>query len=207
MPALATPPSRLSLSHIAPAVVQSEIRAMSVECDRVGGVNLAQGICDTEVPASVEAGAISAIQSGANIYTRLDGIGPLREAIAAKLLTYNDFQADPATEVLVTSGATGAMYATLLALLNPGDEVIVFEPFYGYHVSTIVSLRLQPVVVPLLAPLWSLDLEELRSAITLRDTRDPDEHALQSKWQDLRRCGTARHRCSRDRARLVGHHG
>ncbi len=139
---------------------------MSVECDRVGGVNLAQGICDTEVPASVEAGAMAAIQSGANIYTRLDGIAPLREAIAVKSGSHNGLQVDPATEVLVTSGATGAMYSTLLALLNPGDEVVVFEPFYGYHVSTMVSLRLEPVVVPLDAPDWSLDLDRLHASLT-----------------------------------------
>ena len=166
MPALATPPSRLS--HIAPVVVQSEIRAMSVECDRVGGVNLAQGICDTEVPAFVEAAAIAAIQNGNNIYTRLDGIAPLREAIAQKLTAHNGITADPSTEILVTNGATGALYATLLALLNPGDEVVVFEPFYGYHVSTMLSLRLSPVVVSLTAPDWSLDGEVLRATLTER---------------------------------------
>lgn len=166
MPKFAPPPQRLS--HIAPAVVQSEIRAMSVECDRVGGVNLAQGICDTELPAVVEQGAIEAIRSGRNIYTRLDGVAPLREAIAAKLARHNGIKADPETEILVTNGATGALYTALLALLNPGDEVVVFEPFYGYHVSTILSLRMVPVVVPLHAPDWSLDADALRAAVTDR---------------------------------------
>ena len=73
--------SRLSLSQLAPAAVQSEIRAMTVECDRVGGVNLAQGVCDTEVPAPVAARAVEAITQGLNIYTRLDGIAPLRELV------------------------------------------------------------------------------------------------------------------------------
>ncbi len=120
--------SRLHLSEIAPSVVQSEIRAMSVECDRVGGINLAQGICDTELPDTVAKGAVDAIHEGFNIYTRLDGVQVLREAIAAKLQSYNNLVFDPGSEVLVTSGATGALYASLLALLNPGDEVIVFEP-------------------------------------------------------------------------------
>ena len=159
-------PTRLSL--IAPAIVQSEIRAMSVECDRVGGINLAQGICDTEVPAAVAAGATAAIGDGHNIYTRLDGIAPLREAIAAKLQAYNGIAADPVTEVLVTNGATGALYATLLALLNPGDEVVVFEPLYGYHVSTLLSLRMVPVVVPLVAPTWELDVAALRAVLTAK---------------------------------------
>lgn len=159
-------PSVPRLSSIAPAIVQSEIRAMSVECDRVGGINLAQGICDTEVPAIVASGAIQAVEDGHNIYTRLDGIAPLREAIAAKLQAYNGIAADPATEVLVTNGATGALYATLLALLNPGDEVVVFEPLYGYHVSTLLSLRMVPVVVPLAAPNWELDAAVLRGVLT-----------------------------------------
>jgi aminotransferase len=165
MPSLS---SKLRLSEIAPSVIQSEIRAMSVECDRIGGINLAQGICDTELPGVVAEGAVDAIHDGFNIYTRLDGVAPLREAIAAKLKHYNHLDVDPEREVLVTNGATGALYASLLALLNPGDEVILFEPFYGYHVSTLISLRLQPVIVPLAAPSWELDLDAVRSAVTPR---------------------------------------
>ncbi len=160
--------SKLHLSEIAPAVIQSEIRAMSVECDRLGGINLAQGICDTELPQAVATGAKTAIEDGFNIYTRLDGIAPLREAIATKLRSYNLLDVDPEREVLVTSGATGALYASLLALLNPGDEVILFEPFYGYHVSTLLSLRLKPVIVELAFPSWDLDLDTVRNAITPR---------------------------------------
>ncbi len=143
---------------------------MSVECDRVGGINLAQGICDTELPGVVARGAVDAIHDGFNIYTRLDGIKVLREAIAAKLQSYNHLTVDPESEILVTSGATGALYASLLALLNPGDEVIVFEPYYGYHVSTLLSLRMKPLIVPLAQPDWQLDLDALRGAIT-RNTR------------------------------------
>jgi aminotransferase len=160
--------SRLQLSEIAPSVIQSEIRAMSVLCENVGGINLAQGVCDTDLPNVVAEGAIDAIHNGHNIYTRLDGIAPLREAIADKLQRYNALTVDPATQVLVTNGATGALYASLLALLNPGDEVILFEPFYGYHVSTLISLRMQPVFVPLAAPDWTLDLDALRAAVTPR---------------------------------------
>lgn len=159
---------QLRLSDIAPTVIQSEIRAMSVECDRVGGLNLAQGICDTELPEVVAAGAIDAIRAGLNIYTRLDGIALLRHAIAAKLASHNGLVADPDSQILVTNGATGALYASLLALLNPGDEVILFEPFYGYHVSTLLSLRMAPVIVPLNTPGWELDLDLLRKAITSR---------------------------------------
>jgi aminotransferase len=156
------------LSQIAPLIIQSEIRAMSVECDRIGGINLAQGVCDTELPALVAEGAVKAIHNGLNTYTRLDGIAPLRQAIAAKLAEHNGIHADPDSEVLVTAGATGALYASGLALLNPGDEVILFEPFYGYHWNTLLSLRVQPVAVSLHAPDWRLDVERLRQSITPR---------------------------------------
>jgi aminotransferase len=165
---MGTATSNLRLSRIAPNLVQSEIRAMTMECDALGGVNLAQGVCDTEVPLLVAERAIDAIREGRNIYTRLDGIAPLREAIARKLLRDNDLAVDPASEVLVASGATGALYAALLALLDPGDEVVLFEPFYGYHLNTLEALRIKPVTVPLASGTWELDLDRLRAAITPR---------------------------------------
>ncbi len=157
---------KLRLSEISPSVIQSEIRAMTMECDRIGGVNLAQGVCDTEVPHPVVAEAIEAIHQGKNIYTRLDGIAPLREAIARKLERDNALTVDPGSEVLVTSGATGGFYAAALALLDPGDEVILFEPFYGYHLHTLMALRVKSVAVPLVTGSWALDLDRLRAAIT-----------------------------------------
>ena len=160
--------SALRLSDLAPNVVQSEIRAMTVTCDNMGGINMAQGVCDTDPPHPVVEAAIDAIRSGHNIYTRHDGIAILREAIAEKLATFNHITADPATEILVTSGATGALHSALLALLNPGDECIVFEPFYGYHLLTMRSQRIVPIIVPLEAPTWSLDPDRLRAAITPR---------------------------------------
>jgi aminotransferase len=131
-------------------------------------VNLAQGVCDTELPPLVAEAAIDAIHAGLNTYTRLDGIAPLREAIAGKLAAYNGIQADPETEILVTAGATGALYTACLALLDPGDEVILFEPLYGYHWSTLLSLRAVPVAVPLSAPDWQLDVERLKKSVTPR---------------------------------------
>jgi aminotransferase len=157
---------KLRLSQISPHVVQSEIRSMTVECDRLGGINLAQGVCDTELPHPVVERAIQAIHEGYNIYTRLDGVAPLREAVARKLQRDNGLSFDPEGEVLVTSGATGGLYATALALLDPGDEVILFEPFYGYHLNTLLSLRVNPVAVPLEQGSWALDLDRLASAIT-----------------------------------------
>jgi aminotransferase len=165
---MGTVTAQLRLSQIAPRLEQSEIRAMTMECDRVGGVNLAQGVCDTELPAVVAEGAMQAIRDGNNIYTRLDGIASLREAIAEKLARDNGLIVDPGSEVLVASGATGGFYAALLALLDPGDEVVLFEPFYGYHLNTLTSLRIRPVTVPLALGDWALDLDRLRAAITPR---------------------------------------
>jgi aminotransferase len=164
----AVPVSRLSLSQLAPSTVQSEIRAMTAECDRIGGINLAQGVCDTPVPAVVEEAAIQAIQAGHNIYTRLDGIARLRNAISAKQKRDYALAYDPESEVLVASGATGGFHAAAMALLNPGDEVLLFEPFYGYHTFTLKSLRVDPVLVPLAAPDWALDTDALHAAITPR---------------------------------------
>ena len=166
MPTIPAPASRLSLSHLAPAAVQSEIRAMTTECDRIGGINLAQGVCDTPVPAPVQEAAIQAIHDGYNIYTRLDGIARLRNAIAAKQQSDYGLTYDPETEVLVASGATGGLHAAAMALLNPGDEVLVFEPFYGYHVSTLQSLRMKPILVSLAEPDYALDINALRAALT-----------------------------------------
>ncbi len=160
--------SRLALSELAPGAMQSEIRAMTTECDRMGGINLAQGVCDTPVPAPVEAEALAAIHAGHNIYTRLDGIERLRKAIAAKQMRDYGMRYDAETEVLVASGATGGLHAACMALLNPGDEVLLFEPFYGYHVSTLKSMRVKPVLVPLAAPDWELDTDALHAAITPR---------------------------------------
>lgn len=160
--------NKLAISEISADIAQSEIRAMSVECDRVQGINLAQGVCDTELPPPVVEAAIAAIRDGKNIYTRLDGIQPLRAAIAQKMMHYNHLVLDADTGVLVTSGATGAFFAACMALLNPGDEVLLFEPFYGYHRNTLQSMRVNAVTVPLDAPRWELDIDRLHDSITAR---------------------------------------
>jgi aminotransferase len=163
-----TTEKRLHVSEIAPRIIQSEIRSMTVECDAVGGVNMAQGVCDTPLPEVVVEAAIQAIHDGFNIYTRLDGVAVLREAISEKFARHNGLKVDPNKEVLVASGATGAMASACMALLDPGDQVILFEPFYGYHFSTLLSMRVEPVIVPLAPATWELDFDRLRAAITPR---------------------------------------
>ena len=156
----------LALSDIGSRIVQSTIRTMSVECEKVGGVNLAQGVCDTEVPAVVRQAAEAAIEAGCNQYTRADGIASLREAIARKLARQNGITADPETEIVVTSGVTGGFDSACRAVLNPGDEVVLFEPYYGYHYATLVGHYLKPVLVSLDPPDYKLAVERLSDAIT-----------------------------------------
>jgi len=156
----------MQLSRRAAHIRQSEIRVMSVECERVRGINLAQGICDTEVPEPVRRVACEAIDAGRNQYTRLDGIAELRRAIARKMQHYNGVTCDPERDVVVTVGSTGGFYSAALALLDPGDEVIIFEPYYGYHVHTLDALGVKPVYMRLEPPDWSFSAQELARIIT-----------------------------------------
>src|SRR6516164_4966711 len=158
--------SVLGLSDVGSRIVQSSIRTMSVECEKVGGVNLAQGVCDTEVPAVVRQAAEAAIEAGYNQYTRADGIPSLRQAIARKLQRQNGITADQQTEILVTSGATGGFDSACRALLNPGDEVVLFEPYYGYHYATLVGQHCKPVLVSLDPPDYPLVIDRLSDVIT-----------------------------------------
>ena len=158
----------LTISRRSVEIVQSEIRNMSIECERVNGINLSQGICDLELALPVKQGAQDAIAQGQNHYTRYDGTAELRSAIAKKMWQYNHIQADPEENIIVSGGSTGAFYSACLALLNPGDEVILFEPYYGYHVNTLLTADAVPVYVSLKPPDWSFDPDELERVITPR---------------------------------------
>jgi len=156
----------LKVSKRRPLVAQSEIRNMSLECARVGGINLAQGVCDLPVPEPVLTGAHEAMLAGKNIYTRFDGLYPLRKAIADKQQRFTGMEFDPNNQVVVSGGATGAFYAACLALLDEGDEVIVFEPYYGYHIVTMASLGIKPVYVTLAPPDWDFAAQDLEAKVT-----------------------------------------
>ena len=145
-------------------LVQSDIRRMSRECERVGGINLGQGICDLpSIPELVD-GACDAIRSSKSTYSKFEGIDLLRERIAKKIETFNGFRVDPATEIVVTVGSTGGFAAAAMATLNAGDEVILFEPYYGYHLNTLKVLGIETKFVPLQLPDWSIDFDALRAA-------------------------------------------
>ncbi|MGI9260895.1 MAG: pyridoxal phosphate-dependent aminotransferase [Woeseiaceae bacterium] len=156
----------LNLSSRHEWVRKSELRAMSVECERVDGVNLSQGVCDLAVPQPVVAAAKAAIDAGDNSYSRHDGTRQLREALAGKYQRIYGLDVDAETNIVVTSGATGALYCSCLALLEPGDEVILFEPYYSYHESTLVATQAVPVFVPTRAPDWTFSMDDLEKAVT-----------------------------------------
>lgn len=147
-------------------LTQSEIRAMTQACVTRKGLNMAQGVCDTPVPTTVLRGAERALQEGYNVYTRFDGLPELRQAIARKLAKYNGIQADPERHITVSAGATGAFHCACAALLDPGDEVILFEPYYQYHLSALLAVEAVPVTVTMRAPEWTYSLDDVRKAIT-----------------------------------------
>ncbi len=155
----------LTPSRRAGRVLASEIRSMSTECARIGGINMAQGICDTEVPGAVRSAAQAAIEAGRNIYSRFDGVPELRHALARKMRLHNGLDYAPEGEIVVTAGATGAFFVAAQALLDPGDEVVLFEPYYGYHLNTLAALELEPRFVRLEPPDWGFDRRELERAV------------------------------------------
>ncbi|TNF44228.1 MAG: pyridoxal phosphate-dependent aminotransferase [Epsilonproteobacteria bacterium] len=159
----------MKLSNRAKNIAQSEIRAMSILCNEKNGLNMAQGLCDLEVPAPVVEGAKEGMDIGKNTYTSAYGNYKLRAAIAKK---QNDFydQGIGVDNVLVSLGATGAFYATAMSLLNEGDEVILFEPYYGYHVATLESIGCKIKYIRTTPPAYEIDFDDLKSQIS-EDTK------------------------------------
>ena len=149
-------------------LAHSEIRAMTQACIEAKGLNMAQGVCDTPVPPTVLRAAALAMEQGKNVYSRFDGLPELRQAIAKKLVQYNGIVADPETDVTVSAGATGAFHCACLALLNPGDEVILFEPYYQYHISALLAVEAIPVPVKMQAPDWNFSGADVERVITPR---------------------------------------
>ncbi|GAA3082632.1 N-succinyldiaminopimelate aminotransferase [Kribbella aluminosa] len=143
----------------------AEMSALAVA---TGSVNLGQGFPDQDGPDSLLEGAIAAIRSGANQYPPGRGIPALRQAIVDHQQRFYGLAYDPGTQVLVTTGATEAIAAALLAYVEPGDEVIALEPYYDSYAAGIAFAGGRRVPVTLRAPSYRLDLDELRAAVTPR---------------------------------------
>ncbi|MFE0925919.1 pyridoxal phosphate-dependent aminotransferase [Streptomyces mutabilis] len=142
---------------------------MSALATATGAINLGQGFPDTDGPESVREAAVRALLDGrGNQYPPGPGIPELRQAIADHQRRFYDLSLDPDTEVLVTAGATEAIAAAMLALLEPGDEVIAFEPFYDSYAACIAMAGAKRVPLTLRAPSFRPDLDELRAKITPR---------------------------------------
>jgi len=147
------------------ATIFAEMSALALS---TGAINLGQGFPDEDGPIEVLDAARQAITDGINQYPPGLGAPVLREAIAAHQLRFYDIRVDPDTQVLVTAGATEALAATILALVDEGDEVVTLEPFYDAYGAMIALARATHVTVPLRAPGFQLDHDDLRAAITDR---------------------------------------
>jgi aminotransferase len=147
---------------------ESVIREMTRVANQYGAINLAQGFPDFPMPAPMKDAAAAAIHGDINQYAITWGTPSLRLAIAEKYRRWYDFPLDPDTEITVTCGATEAMAAVFLALIDPGDEVIVFEPFYENYGPDAILAGASPVFVSLEPPDWRFDPDRLRAAFTNR---------------------------------------
>mgnify|MGYP006290487409 CR=1 FL=1 len=146
-------------------LVQSDIRAISRAVEEVGGINLGQGICDLPTPDPLKQDARRAIEANRSVYTSHRGLPALREAVGEKLRSYNDLPITDEEEIVITAGATGAFTASLLTLLDPGDEVVLFEPYYGYHRKLVELFGAETRTIRLEAPDFGFHPEELEAAV------------------------------------------
>jgi aminotransferase len=156
------------LSEKATRFTESVIRGMSILARRHGAVNLAQGMPDFPAPEVVKQAACAAILADHNQYAITWGAQPLREAIAEHAAWHLGLAVDPETEITVTCGSTEAMLVALLATINPGDEVILTQPFYENYWPDCVIAGATPRFVPIRPPHWTFDPDELAAAFNDR---------------------------------------
>ena len=161
-------PRSLTISERASGLVESVIREMTRLALQHGAVNLSQGFPDFPAPAELKQAAKRAIDADINQYAITWGAKNFRDALACKASRSLGWQVNPETEVTVCCGSTEAMFATLLSLLNPGDEVVIFEPFYENYGPDCALTGAVPRFVRLRPPDWRFSLEELKAAFNER---------------------------------------
>jgi aspartate/methionine/tyrosine aminotransferase len=152
------------ISRKASSFTESVIREMTRQASVHGAINLSQGYPDFPAPEDIKRAAIEAIEADINQYAITWGAKRFRDAIAAKTRWHLGLEIDPDREVVVTCGSTEAMIATMLAVIDPGDEVIVFEPFYENYGPDAILSEAVTRYVTLYPPDWKFDPQELRSA-------------------------------------------
>ena len=150
------------VSQKASSFTESVIREMTREALKHGAVNLSQGFPDFSAPDDIKRKAMEAIAADVNQYAITWGSKDFRDAIARKTRSYLGLEIDPETEITVTCGSTEGMIAAMMATVDPGEEVVVFEPFYENYAPDAILSDARPRHVPLRAPDWSFDREELR---------------------------------------------
>jgi len=156
----------LRISRKAETFTESVIREMSRLATAHGALNLAQGFPDFPCPPELKEAAVEALHADINQYAITWGAKPLRDAIAAKTArSYPGWDPDPETEITVTCGATEGMIAAMLAIVDPGDEIVIFEPFYENYGPDAIITGATPRYVTLHEPDWSIDPDELRAAV------------------------------------------
>ena len=153
-----------SVNSLLSATGTTIFTVMSALATKHQAINLGQGFPDTDGPADVLAAAAAALMDGRNQYPPMTGVPELRQAVAAANRRFYGIAADADTEVVVTSGATEAITASLMALLDPGDEVVVIEPLYDTYLPAIRLLGAVPRIVRLSPPRWELPRAELAAA-------------------------------------------
>ncbi|HVF51768.1 MAG TPA: aminotransferase class I/II-fold pyridoxal phosphate-dependent enzyme [Pyrinomonadaceae bacterium] len=152
------------VSHKAGRFTESVIREMTREALKHGAINLSQGFPDFAAPAEIKRAAQEAIERDINQYAITWGARSFRQALAEKTLWHLGLEIDPETEITVTCGSTEGMIAAMMATVNPGDEVVIFEPFYENYAPDVILSDARPRYVPLRAPDWTFDRDELRAA-------------------------------------------
>ncbi|MDX6531115.1 MAG: hypothetical protein QOH41_3405 [Blastocatellia bacterium] len=161
-------PSISRVSRKATLFTESVIREMTREAMKYGAVNLSQGFPDFAAPEDVKRVAMQAIADDVNQYAITWGAKDFREAIARKTKWYLGLDIDPETEITVTCGSTEGMIAAMMATVDPGEEVVVFEPFYENYAPDAILSDARPRYVPLRSPDWNFDPDELRAAFNTR---------------------------------------
>jgi aspartate/methionine/tyrosine aminotransferase len=156
--------SKQIISRKAEQFTESVIREMTRQATLHGAINLAQGFPDFPAPEEIKLAASDAIMADINQYAITWGAKNFRDAIAEKTSWYLGLEIDPEREITVTCGSTEAMIASLMAIVNPGDEVVVFEPFYENYGPDAILSGATPRYVSLRAPDWSFDPDELAAA-------------------------------------------
>jgi aminotransferase len=158
-----TPSKSRHVSRKASLFTESVIREMTREALKYGAVNLSQGFPDFSAPEDIKRRAMEAIDQDVNQYAITWGSKDFRDAIAQKTKNYLGIEIDPEREITVTCGSTEGMIAAMMATVDPGEEVIVFEPFYENYAPDAILSDAHPRYVPLRAPDWNFDRDELKA--------------------------------------------